>query len=122
MNDEEFRSIVDQGPMVVMVEKGHLLALLDERDKLQLTLTKAMSELLEMNDAIKNAIDAAAREICFGLKGEDCDQCVDPVHCCRSASFAATAISVVAIFLDALPDEASFDASQLAEAVRKCRE
>jgi len=35
MNDEEFRAIVDQGPLIVMVEKGHLLALLDERDELR---------------------------------------------------------------------------------------
>ena len=74
-----------------------------------------------MNDAIRNAIDAAAREFCFGPDGNDCDACIDPAHCCRSAIFAATAISVVAIFLDALPEGLSFNASQLAEVVRDCR-
>jgi hypothetical protein len=74
-----------------------------------------------MNETIKNAIDAAAREFCFGPDGHDCDACIDPAHCCRSAIFAATAISVVAIFLDALPDTEYYNASQLAEAVRECR-
>jgi hypothetical protein len=74
-----------------------------------------------MNDMIKNAIDAAAREFCFGPDGHDCDACIDPAQCCRSAIFAATAISVVATFLDAMPEGSSFNASQLAEAVRECR-
>jgi hypothetical protein len=74
-----------------------------------------------MNDAVRNAIDAAAREFCFGPDGHDCDACIDPAQCCRSAIFAATAISVVAIFLDALPDNGYYNASQLAEVVRECR-
>ena len=45
MNDEEFRAIVDQGPLIVMVEKGHLLALLDERDQLRLALTEIVASL-----------------------------------------------------------------------------
>jgi hypothetical protein len=45
MNDEEFRAIVDQGPLIVMVEKGHLLALLDERDRLRLTLAEIVASL-----------------------------------------------------------------------------
>jgi hypothetical protein len=55
MNDEEFRAIVDQGPLIVMVEKGHLLALLDERDQLReerdslrLAMTEVMSGLDEI--------------------------------------------------------------------------
>jgi hypothetical protein len=48
MNDEEFRAIVDQGPLIVMVEKGHLLALLDERDRLRAALTEVMSGLDEI--------------------------------------------------------------------------
>jgi hypothetical protein len=55
MNDEEFRAIVDQGPLIVMVEKGHLLALLDERDQLReerdsfrLAMTEVMSRLDEI--------------------------------------------------------------------------
>ena len=74
-----------------------------------------------MNDAIRNAIDAAAREFCFGPDGHDCDQCADPVHCCRSAIFAATAISVVATFLEALPKDTIFNGGGLAEAIRECR-
>jgi hypothetical protein len=45
MNDEEFRAIVDQGPLIVMVEKGHLLALLDERDRLRLALAEMAAGL-----------------------------------------------------------------------------
>jgi len=55
MNDEEFRAIVDQGPLIVMVEKGHLLALLNERDQLReerdalrLAMTEVMSGLDEI--------------------------------------------------------------------------
>jgi hypothetical protein len=55
MNDAEFRAIVDQGPLIVMVEKGHLLALLDERDQLReerdslrLAMTEVMSGLDEI--------------------------------------------------------------------------
>ena len=55
MNDEEFRAIVDQGPLIVMVEKSHLLALLDERDQLReerdalrLAMTEVMSGLDEI--------------------------------------------------------------------------
>ena len=47
MNDEEFRAIVNQGPLIVMVEKGHLLALLDERDRLRLALTEIAAGLDE---------------------------------------------------------------------------
>ena len=74
-----------------------------------------------MSDIIRNAIDAAAREFCFGPDGHDCEACIDPTECCRSIIFAATTISMVAIFLDALPEGSSFDASKLAEAVRECR-
>jgi len=31
---ETFRALVSQGPVVIMVEKTHMLALLDERDEL----------------------------------------------------------------------------------------
>jgi hypothetical protein len=31
---ETFRALVSQGPVVIMVEKTHMLALLDERDAL----------------------------------------------------------------------------------------
>jgi hypothetical protein len=55
MNDAEFRAIVNQGPLIVMVEKGHLLALLDERDQLRnerdalrLAMTEVMSGLDEI--------------------------------------------------------------------------
>jgi|APCry1669188970_1035186.scaffolds.fasta_scaffold341900_2 hypothetical protein len=55
MNDEEFRAIVDQGPLIVMVEKGHLLALLDERDELREerdTLRAALTEVMSGLDEI----------------------------------------------------------------------
>jgi hypothetical protein len=55
MNDEEFRAIVDQGPLIVMVEKGHLLALLDERDELRNerdTLRAALTEVMSGLDEI----------------------------------------------------------------------
>jgi hypothetical protein len=55
MNDAEFRAIVDQGPLIVMVEKGHLLALLDERDELREerdTLRAALTEVMSGLDEI----------------------------------------------------------------------
>jgi len=55
MNDKEFRAIVDQGPLIVMVEKGHLLALLDERDELREerdTLRAALTEVMSGLDEI----------------------------------------------------------------------
>jgi len=55
MNDKEFRAIVDQGPLIVMVEKGHLLALLDERDELRNerdTLRAALTEVMSGLDEI----------------------------------------------------------------------
>lgn len=55
MNDAEFRAIVDQGPLIVMVEKGHLLALLDERDELRNerdTLRAALTEVMSGLDEI----------------------------------------------------------------------
>jgi hypothetical protein len=36
---ETFRALVTQGPTVIMVEKTHMLALLDERDELRDALT-----------------------------------------------------------------------------------
>jgi hypothetical protein len=36
---ETFRALVSQGPTVIMVEKTHMLALLDERDELREALT-----------------------------------------------------------------------------------
>ena len=36
---ETFRALVSQGPVVIMVEKTHMLALLDERDELREALT-----------------------------------------------------------------------------------
>jgi len=55
MNDAEFRAIVDQGPLIVMVEKSHLLALLDERDELRNerdTLRAALTEVMSGLDEI----------------------------------------------------------------------
>lgn len=55
MNDAEFRAIVDQGPLIVMVEKGHLLALLDERNELRNerdTLRAALTEVMSGLDEI----------------------------------------------------------------------
>ncbi len=74
-----------------------------------------------MNDAIRNAINAAAQEFCFGSDGHDCEACIDPEQCCRSAIFAATVISVVATFLEALPKDTIFNGGGLAAAVRECR-
>lgn len=74
-----------------------------------------------MNDAIRNAIDKAARDFCFSPDGHDCEACIDPAQCCRSAIFTATAISVVATFLDALPKDTIFNGGGLATAVRECR-
>ena len=34
MTNDEFRAIVAAGPTVVMVENGHMLSLLDDRDRL----------------------------------------------------------------------------------------
>ena len=59
MNDDEFRAIVDQGPLIVMVERGHLLALLDERDRLRLALIEVMSRLDEI---IESAHDTLHKE------------------------------------------------------------
>ena len=41
MTDEEFRALVAAGPAVVMVEKGHMIGLLDERDRLAADVTAA---------------------------------------------------------------------------------
>jgi hypothetical protein len=56
MNDAEFRAIVDQGPLIVMVEKGHLLALIDERDRLRLALIEVMSGLDEIIESAHDTL------------------------------------------------------------------
>lgn len=42
---ETFRALVSQGPAVIMVEKTHMLALLDERDELRNALTSMLPVL-----------------------------------------------------------------------------
>ena len=33
-----------------------------------------------MSDAIKAALDEAAKRLCFGHDGQECDMCAAPVH------------------------------------------
>jgi len=42
---ETFRALVSQGPTVIMVEKTHMLALLDERDELRDALVNMLMVL-----------------------------------------------------------------------------
>jgi hypothetical protein len=42
---ETFRALVSQGPVVIMVEKTHMLALLDERDELRDALVNMLMVL-----------------------------------------------------------------------------
>jgi len=42
---ETFRALVTQGPTVIMVEKTHMLALLDERDELRDALVNMLMVL-----------------------------------------------------------------------------
>lgn len=50
-----------------------------------------------MSDPIKAALDEAAKRLCFGHNGEDCDMCVAPEHCYKAHTFlrkdAAAAIA-----------------------------
>ena len=59
MNDEEFRAIVNQGPLIVMVEKGHLLALLDERDELRDERDSLRAALTEVMSGLDEIIEFA---------------------------------------------------------------
>ena len=64
MTDEEFRAIVAQGPAVVMVERSHMIALLDERDGLKAEvefLREAARHLLDCCcwPSYRAAVDAA---------------------------------------------------------------
>lgn len=62
MRDEEFRAIVAQGPCVVLVEKGHMLALLDARAALARMLDRAVSyiEISIEGSAFESAEEARA--------------------------------------------------------------
>lgn len=51
--------------------------------------------------AIKAALEAAARQLCFGHEGADCDRCVDPVHCTGSAWMRPGLAAAIAAFLRA---------------------
>ena len=48
MTDEEFRAIIAAGPAVVMVESGHMIALLDERDGLRAENARLQEALREI--------------------------------------------------------------------------
>lgn len=56
-----------------------------------------------MSDVIKAALDAAARELCYGPDGEDCDLCVSPLHCSRAPQFVLPASKAIAAFIRACP-------------------
>ncbi len=58
-----------------------------------------------MNDPIKAALDEAAKRLCFGHDGQECDMCVDPVHCYKAhVDRRKDAAFAIAAFLRALPD------------------
>jgi hypothetical protein len=55
------------------------------------------------------AVEAAAREACFGWTGEGCDMCVAAVHCTGWRSHFNTACMSTAAYLDGMgrTDEAA---------------
>jgi hypothetical protein len=57
-----------------------------------------------MSDAaIRAALEAATRALCFGADGADCDRCVDPIHCTGSALMRPACAAAITAFLRALP-------------------
>ena len=54
------------------------------------------------DDAIKAALVAASREICFGPDGEDCDKCMVPATCKQPSLRVRDAAAAIAAFLDAM--------------------
>ena len=47
------------------------------------------------------AIQAACAALCFGLKGDNCEQCTHPMHCTRQPAWNADARLAVAAYLRA---------------------
>jgi hypothetical protein len=52
------------------------------------------------DETIKAALEAAAKSLCFGHDGENCDMCVAPAHCYKShVSLRKDAAAAIAAFL-----------------------
>jgi hypothetical protein len=74
---------------------------------------------------IRAALDAAARTLCFGPDGADCDRCIDPVHCTGSswmrpgcaAAIAAFNAALVSHFHSVGMGDLALDLESIAEAV-----
>ncbi len=57
-----------------------------------------------MSDAIKAALDEAAKRLCFGHDGQECDMCSAPEHCYKAhVDRRKDAAFAIAAFLRALP-------------------
>ncbi len=59
------------------------------------------------DEAIKRALEVAARELCFGPDGEDCDKCMVPATCKQPTLRVRDAAAAIAAFLDAPPPAAA---------------
>ncbi len=58
-----------------------------------------------MSDPIKAALDAAAKWLCFGHDGQECDMCAAPEHCYKAhVDRRKDAAFAIAAFLRALPE------------------
>jgi hypothetical protein len=69
MGDDEFRALVNAGPCVVMVQKGHMLGLLDERDLLRTRWLDSCVALERERDALRAEV-AALRQAVERARGE----------------------------------------------------